>query len=152
MAQFEFRTIPHQHTAVVRVRTTPEGIPQAMGEAIPKAFHAVTRAGSQPAGPPFTKYTSFDESSVEFETGLPVTAPFGGLDDVVAGELGGCEAAVTMHVGPYDTIGQTYGALQGWIESQGRRPSAIMWERYLSDPDAEPDPSKWMTEVVWPVE
>ena len=43
-------------------------------------------------------------------------------------------------------------ALKTWIQGQGRTPSAIMWERYLSDPDAEPDPSKWLTEVVWPVE
>jgi effector-binding domain-containing protein len=71
---------------------------------------------------------------------------------VSPGELGGCEAAVTMHLGPHDTIGQTCGALQAWIEGQGHRASAVMWERYLSDPDAEPDPSKWLTEVAWPGE
>ena len=151
MAQFEIRTIPLQHTAVVHVRTTPKDISQAMGEAFPKAFAAVANAGVQPAGPPFTKYTFYSESSVECETGVPVAGPFAGIDDVVPGELGGCKAAVTMHVGPYDTIGATYGALQGWMADQGHKPSAIMWEHYLSDPAAEPDSSKWQTEVIWPV-
>jgi hypothetical protein len=26
-----------------------------------------------------------------------------------------------------------------------------MWEYYLSDPAAEPDPAKWKTLIVWPV-
>lgn len=123
-----------------------------MGEALPRAFAAVARSGAHPVGPPFTKYTAYTETSVEFEAGMPVAAPFVALDDVVPGELGGCEAAVGMHVGPYDTIGVTYGALQAWIEGQGRTPSTVMWEHYLSNPQTDPDPATWRTEVVWPVE
>jgi len=59
---------------------------------------------------------------------------------------------VTVHVGPYDTLSSTYEALQAWIETQGRTPATAMWEVYLTDPDQEPDPSKWRTEVYWPVE
>jgi effector-binding domain-containing protein len=152
MAEFAFRSIPRQDTAVVRVTTDPQGIGTAMGEALPRAFAAVATAGGHPAGPPFTKYTAYSETSVEFETGVPVAAPFAASGDVVPGELGGCDAAVGMHVGPYDTIGRTYGELQAWIEARGRKPSAVMWEHYLTDPEAQPDPSTWRTEVVWPVE
>jgi AraC family transcriptional regulator len=27
-----------------------------------------------------------------------------------------------------------------------------MWEYYLTDPGVEPDPAKWQTLVVWPVD
>ena len=82
---------------------------------------------------------------------MAVTAPFTGDGEVAAGELGGGEAAVGMHVGPYDTLHETYSAMQAWIVSQGRRPSSSMWEVYLTDPEQEPDPAKWQTEVYWPV-
>jgi effector-binding domain-containing protein len=152
MAEFEIRSIPRQDTAVVHVTSGPGGIGQAMREALPRVFAAVARSGGHPAGPPFTKYTAYSETSVEFETGVPVATPFAGVDDVVPGEIGGCEAAVALHVGPYDAIGATYGALQAWIEARGRTPSKVMWERYLSDPQTDPDPSTWRTEVVWPLD
>lgn len=34
---------------------------------------------------------------------------------------------------------------------EGLMPGADMWERYMSDPDAEPDPAGWGTLVCWPV-
>jgi effector-binding domain-containing protein len=56
-----------------------------------------------------------------------------------------------MHVGPYDTLHETYSAMQAWIVSQERRPSSFMWEVYLTDPEQEPDPARWQTEIYWPV-
>jgi effector-binding domain-containing protein len=35
--------------------------------------------------------------------------------------------------------------------AQGRRPASTMWEVYLTDPEEEPDPARWRTEVYWPV-
>lgn len=42
--------------------------------------------------------------------------------------------------------------MQAWIADQGRSPSKVMWEVYLTDPEQEPDASAWRTEVYWPVE
>ncbi len=56
-----------------------------------------------------------------------------------------------LHVGPYETLDQTYGALMGWIAEQGRSVAGPMWEVYWSDPGAEPDPTRWRTEVIVPV-
>ena len=151
MSEFEFRDIPRQHTAVVHVTTPVVAIGAAMGEALPKAFAALGKAGAAPAGPAICKYTEYSEESVTFEAGVPVAAPFAEDDDVVAGEIGGCEAAVTMHVGPYEAIVETYAKLQAWMEGRGRKPSVVMWEAYLDDPQTT-DPSQLRTEVFWPAE
>lgn len=151
MPEFEFRTLPLQHTAVVGVTTPTDKIGETMGEAIGKAFAAIGKAGVAPAGPVICKYTEWSEGSVTYETGLPVAEPFPGEGEAEAGEIGGCEAAVAMHVGPYDKLVETYGKLQAWIEGQARKPSKIMWEAYLDDPD-ETDPSQLRTEIFWPVE
>ena len=91
------------------------------------------------------------EAPFEFEAGVPVATPIAGGDEVQPGELGGVEAAVGMHIGPYDTLEQTYTAMMEWITTQGRTVAGPMWETYLTDPDTEPDPQAWRTEVFIPV-
>jgi effector-binding domain-containing protein len=150
MPAFEIRQVPRQDTAVVHMTIPPDAIAQAMGRALPAAFEAVGRSGGQPAGPPFAKYFAFGES-IEFEAGVPVTTPFAGDGEVRPGEIGGCEAAVAMHIGPYDTLEETYAELESWVTAQGRSVSGPMWELYLTDPDEEPDPSTWRTQIFCPV-
>jgi len=55
----------------------------------------------------------------------------------------------TMHVGPYDTLADTYGELLAWAADEGLTLAEGMWEVNLSDPDTEPDPAAWRTEVFW---
>lgn len=151
MSEFELRSIPRQSTAVVVVTTTTDRIGETMGEAFGKVFAALGKAGVAPAGPPICKYTAFDADSVTYEAGVPVAAAFAEDGEVVASEVGGCTAAVGMHVGPYDRLVETYGQLQAWLEGQGRKPSAIMWESYLDDPDTTPA-EQLRTEIYWPAE
>ena len=56
-----------------------------------------------------------------------------------------------MDVGPYDTTDKTYHVMVAWIGEQGLTPSDVRWETYLSDPQAEPDPATWRTQIFWPV-
>jgi effector-binding domain-containing protein len=93
------------------------------------------------------------------EIGIPVTRPIGNvpsLDDAREGELGssdlpGGEAAVTMHVGPYDGLTRTYERLHDWIHAQGRDEGPGPWESYLDDPAEVDDPAELRTEVTWPL-
>jgi len=151
MSDYEFRQVPRQDTAVVPLHCNVNDISTVMGEAFAKVFAAVTSSGGVPVGPVFSRYFDFGDETVDFEAGIVVTAPFRGDGEVRASTIGDCEAAVTVHVGPYDTLSSTYEALQAWIKTQGRTPATAMWEVYLTDPDQEPDPSKWRTEVYWPV-
>jgi effector-binding domain-containing protein len=151
MPAFEIRPVPRQDTAVIHLRCRPDAISATMGEAFGKVFAAIGQAGATPAGPVFSRYFEFGAGAVDFEVGAAVTAPFTGEGEVHAGELGGGDAAVGLHVGPYDTLPETYSAMQAWIVSQGRRPASSMWEVYLTDPQQAPDPATWQTEVYWPV-
>jgi effector-binding domain-containing protein len=150
MSDIEMRETPVQHTAVVRVTTTTDRISHAMGGAFEKVFAALGKAGVAPSGPAITKYTHYSEQEVTFEAGVPVAAPFPGDGDVVAGEIGGCTAAVTTHVGPYSGLAETYGKLQAWMEAAGHKPSMMMWEAYQNDPDTT-EPQQLRTEIFWPV-
>ena len=150
MAGFIIRSIPRRDTAVVAVRSSRNDISDAMGEAFGKTFHALAEARVEPAGPPFARYFNMDEP-FEFEAGVTVAAPFAGTAEVKPGQIGGLKAAVGMHIGPYETLAQTYAAMTAWIEGLGRSVTGPMWEIYLTDPTAEPDPQRWKTEIFIPV-
>ena len=55
------------------------------------------------------------------------------------------------HVGPYDTLGETYAAAAAWMEEQQLLGRDDMWEEYVSDPSATDDPSTLETRIVLPV-
>jgi effector-binding domain-containing protein len=147
--------LKEQPTAVVR-ETVPMN---ALRDFFGRAFRAVTGAVQQQhvqlAGPPFALYRGMPTDVVDVEAGFPVAAPItragGGPTGVTAGSLPAGQAFEAMHIGPYDGLPQTYGAILSRMQAEGVTPGHAMWEYYLSDPGAEPDPSKWKTLVVWPV-
>ena len=65
--------------------------------------------------------------------------------------LPGGQAVVGTHVGPYDQLEGTYGELMTWVKLEGLELAEGMWEQYVSDPAAEPDPATWRTLIVWPL-
>lgn len=151
MPEFEIKTVPLQHIAAIGLSSSKEEIGETMSQAFPKVFHAITEAGVAPAGPPLARYFTFGGPSIDFECAIPVATPLAGEGEVQPGQIGGGEAAVARHVGPYDTIGQTWQALMGWLEAQGRKPAGPGWESYVTDPSEELDPTKWETELCQPV-
>lgn len=60
--------------------------------------------------------------------------------------------AMVTHMGPYDNLGETWNALMQWIESNDLQPAHAPWEVYVTDPGAEADPSKWRTDIFFPVQ
>jgi effector-binding domain-containing protein len=65
--------------------------------------------------------------------------------------LPGGKAASVVHLGPYETIADTYASLQEWLLATGHGELGPMWEVYWTDPESEPDPSAWRTEIVVPL-
>lgn len=145
-------TVPRP-TAVVRADVPLAELPGFFSRAFHAVFQVLERQGVAPAGPPFGLYASPPRDTVLVEAGVPVSAEISAEGEVVPSRLPGGRAASTVHVGPYDTVEQSYAVLGRWISEQGlsHRPGP-MWEAYLTDPEAEPDPAKWQTRIFQPVD
>ena len=151
MSGYEFRQTTRQHTAAIRMTRPMAQIGPAMGEAFPKIYHAVISAGMEPSGEPLARYFDMGEGeSSTFECAIPVPGPFEASEEVVPSTVGGGEAAFAVHVGPYDSIGETWQQLMTWITEQGRAPAGPFWEIYVDDPD-EVDAAGLKTELYIPV-
>lgn len=134
MTTFEIRSTTEQPTAALKMTRPVSRIGPAMGEAFPKIYHAVVSAGMEPAGMPLARYFDFGEEETTFECAIPVPEPFTASGEVQPSSVGGGEAAFAVHVGPYETIGQTWGEMMAWVAEQGRTPAGPTWEVYVDDP------------------
>jgi effector-binding domain-containing protein len=84
---------------------------------------------------------------VAIEAGYTTDTPVRAAGEVEPSELPGGEAAVCIHVGPYDTLKEAYNALAAWMKAEGREPGGAPWEVYTTPPDEDPP----VTEVFFPL-
>ena len=155
----ELRTLEERTTIAVRLETAPDRLAQVFDTELPRVAAVMGDVAAEMAGPPFARYHHYGPDRVDVEIGAPiafVTAglqPISGRPDGVIGSssLPGGLAAVAFHLGPYDTLSETYDGLASWITSEGHTAGDGPWEVYLSDPSLVPDPADWETEVIWPI-
>lgn len=140
-----------QPTAGIREKVLMTELTEFFGRAFQETMAALAAQGVQPAGPPFGKYYGTPSDVVDVEAGFPVSAAITPAGDVVPGSLPAGKVVETVHVGPYDTMDTSYAAVQRFMAEKGLTPGRVMWESYLSDPEAEPDPATWRTQICWPV-
>lgn len=148
---FELIDRAAQPTAVIPIETTPDGIGPSLGQAFAEVQAALRRAGVAPVGPPFARYFEYSPARVDLEAGFPVATPVSGDGRVMPGELPAGRIAQAWHAGGYDTVAETYSRLETWIREHGHALAGPPWEVYLTDPTSEPDSSRWMTQILWPI-
>jgi effector-binding domain-containing protein len=144
-------TLTPRKAAIVRIEVPVTQLGEAIGTAIGEITSAIAASSLFPIGGPFTHYLRWDGEMVIADVGFPVTGDIVPRGRVVRGALPGGTVASALHVGPYGTIGDTYGRMKAWIRARGSEPGPTMWEVYRRGPSVEPDPAAWQTEVCWPV-
>lgn len=147
MTSFELTENGARDTAVVRSSVPISAIPSLFGRALPAVSRVLAAQHVQPVGPPFAKYLGPPGDTVDLEIGFPVSRPVNPAGDVIASTLPAAPAVHGTHVGPYEDLHRTYDEMFAWMKKQDLEPDTVMWEVYLSDPSAEPDPAAWRTEV-----
>lgn len=148
--QVEIQMLPTHATAVVEGRMPVAAIPAWLPRVYQEIVTYLTSVGVGPAGPPFARYT-FQDDFVTVQAGFPVAQAVAGEGRVAPSSLPGGPAAVTTHYGPYEGLTAAYDAVEIWLKENGREGSGPPWEVYYTDPQAEPDPAGWRTDVVQPV-
>ena len=140
-----------QLTAIIRLTIPREEIRHVMGPAIQEVTSAAKAQGIGPAGPVFSHHLKMSPDIFDFEVGVPVTAPVSAIGRVQSGQLPATTVARTSYYGPYEGLGDAWSDFVDWIEAQGHKPAADLWECYLTGPEANPDPAKWCTELTRPL-
>jgi effector-binding domain-containing protein len=148
----EIHVLHPQEAAIVRVDVPLPELPDAIGRALREVHEQMVAAGVDLAGPPFTRYPSVEPPRITAECGFPVMRPAPAVGRVEPAQIPGGRVASMIHLGAYDTIDQTYDHLQRLLDAAALHAAGPMWEVYWTDPDMEPDISRWRTEIIVPLD
>ena len=155
----EIVTRAAQPYAAIRARVTMADL-GTLGARFGEVFAWLGARGLEPAGAPFWRYNVIDMArKLEVDVAVPVAAAVDGDDHVVSGVLPAGRYATLTHVGHPGELYVVTGSLLDWAAAQGLTwdmspgEEGERWgarvETYLTDPEVEPDMSKWVTELAF---
>lgn len=108
-------------------------------EVLPKVMAWVAGKGLEPASRPMAMWCAMDMETgiADCHAGCFLHEAVDGEGEITAGVAPACEALVTTHSGPYDSVGQSWMAAYAEAKALGRAPGAG-WEIYVDDPADTP--------------
>ncbi len=151
MTTFTVETIDRQPAAVVRAEVPIDDIRTVFDRGFRQVMRVAEAQGVAITGPPFGFYPRMPTDTVEVVVGFPVSTAITPEGDVTPFELPGGRVVTGVHTGPYESLEASYRDLTKWAAAAGHPLAAHMWESYLTDPTAQPDPATWQTRMTWPL-
>ncbi len=149
--QIELRELPAQHILVKKTTCGHKEIGPAFGKAIHNVGECLRASGAKMASMPMAVYLNWRESDCDMAVGCKVLGDVTPAQECEWLDLPAGPHAFASHFGPYADLHVTHQALMQWCAANGKRISGPCFEAYPTDPGTEPDPTKWQTDVFYPV-
>jgi effector-binding domain-containing protein len=140
-----------QQTAFIHLTVTPEEMQKVFGPTIGELMAGLAAQGIAPAGPVFAHHRRRPTDTFDFELSVPVSRPVTASGRVQPGAWPAMRVARTIHHGPYEGLPEAWGKFMEWIAVNGLAITEDIWECYLTNPDENPDPATWRTELNQPL-
>lgn len=150
--EFTTETLEARPIASIRVKSKSDAISKTLAECFPEIAKQIMKSGGTMAGPPLTRYHSVTADEVDIEVAIPVKSAITPDGRVLASELPAGKVATTWHLGIYQDLPKTHKRLEEWMTAQKLKSAGGFWEIYWTDPGIEKDPTKWRTQILWPVQ
>ena len=112
----------------------------------------ISEQGIEPTGAPRSIVHKFEPESVVMEIAIPVGDSIAVPDSLTLGKIPAGRALKMKHRGNYMNLSNTWDAFEDYNAANQVVPRWYPYEVYVTDPGTEPDTSKWVTEIVYPVE
>jgi len=144
--------LPGQPALTIRSRTTPDQLDPVISESINGVAAYMSEVGISRAGPPFTISSDPDgEGMIEVSIGWPTAEQLPGRGRVESVVLPEGRVAWAVYRGSYSGLGGAYRALYEWSVENEHEVAGDPRELYYTDPDEVPDPTDYVTGIIWPI-
>jgi effector-binding domain-containing protein len=138
---------PAQQVAVLHIDTPRAQMQHVMGPGIKEVMAAVRDQGIGPTGPWYAHHLEMRSHEFDFDICVPVSAPVKAVGRVKPGQRPALKVARTVYHGPYEGLGDAWGAFVRWMKDNGHDAAPDLYESYLVGPESSPDPADWRTEL-----
>lgn len=144
-------TIEPQPILYIQRQVAQSELQPTFAECFGKLFGFGVQHALPITGNPIARYQSMGPGLWTVDCVLPLAEQADSSDDLQAGNLESGDVIKATHLGPYEDLESSYIAIQAFMEKEGLSSRGAHWEQYVTDPGDEPDPSKWQTDIYWPV-
>lgn len=127
-------------------------IGEKMGQLYGELHTFMSESGIEAACSPLAVYYSYDDKETEFEVGIPVEEVPELTGNIKKREIPAGKYLATVHYGPYEELVKAYEAIQKYMEENEKVMAGNPWEKYVTDPEKEANPKKWITKIYFPVQ
>ena len=124
-------------------------LPPTVGRSFQALYARVAEAGVIPVGPPFVIYDiDRSEPGIHWimDVCVPISAPMSASPQFDYMELPATRVVSLLHIGPYDTLGKAYDAIESYVADKGLNVAGPPREFYLSPPDVAPNEIQTLVE------
>ena len=121
------------------------------GPGIGELMGTLAAQGVTPAGPVFAHHLEITDTTFDFELSVPVSGPVTATGRVQPGVWPAMKVVQTVYHGPYEGLPRAWGEFMDRIVAERLRPAKDLYEAYLTNPDSDPDPATWRTELSRPL-
>ncbi|HVT11845.1 MAG TPA: GyrI-like domain-containing protein [Fimbriimonadaceae bacterium] len=149
--EFEIRDLRERKTLCARATCAHDQIGPTIGILYGKITPVMKEYGLEMDGPPFCRYMDWRDTDCDIEAGCWIQGDGPKEGEVHEGGTPGGRAVFTRHVGPYDALKGAHDGCTSYIAANGLKMSCAPFEVYVTDPGMEPDSSKWITDLYYPV-
>jgi effector-binding domain-containing protein len=143
--------VPDQALLSIRARMKTAEMPGFIGQSYAKLYGRLDGLSVTTRGMPFVIYHAFGPGVVDAEVCLPLAAVVADSGEMTSRVLPAATVARTVHLGPYDRLGDAYGELSEWIGDHGFVVVGVARERYLNEPGPDVAPADYLTEIDLPI-
>jgi effector-binding domain-containing protein len=151
--RYEFTTceVPATDILSIRDQVSPDTFPAFLGAAFPELFAHIGRHGIGVTGHPFVIYHADGPELIDAEVCVPIAGAAATDERIRVRHLEAATVVRTLHVGPYEGLGDAYAALTGWVADHGLVGAGPVRERYLAGIADDVLPADYRTELDMPV-
>lgn len=128
--------------------------PDEIGEFLGASFGMIGAAlgDTEPVGRPTALYHSYTDTLVHMDAAFGVAEEMSGSEGVEYKAIDAHKALKINYYGWYGDVGPAHMAMDEHMEANGLEMAGPVREVYVTDPGAEADTSKWLTEIYYPVQ
>ena len=128
-------------------------IANVLGEGYGKIMAEVGKQGLEMVGMPYCMYPNFNEENMttDMEMGVMLKSDGQPAGDVQSRTYPASRALMVDHYGDYHSTALAHWAIEDYMKANNLESSAAPREVYVTDPTTEPDPNKWLTQVIYPL-
>jgi len=140
-----------RHVMFVKRSSAMDNISSTLGKSYELILTEIQKQGLEQSGPPFAFYSNYNGETVELEPGIEVSTPGRSSGEIIAKTIEPLNALRIDHYGSYDNIPDVYLFIKELTARKLLTVGSDPWESYVTDPGTEPDTSKWLTQIYFPI-